>query len=169
MEGSDNVHTINVESGKNTLDNLQNAEDAEEQSTAAKNAKRVPGCFTDIGVFKHLNDFIIHQQKRTKVYYLWLLAINRQKNPGFHNVFTTPATQSRFLMSNHINNISIFHGVLISSVVSNTIPLQHANSKAKIIGFHRQIFSLPLFITSSIISIRFEAALKYEYDSIRFE
>jgi len=52
----DNAHIINVESGRNTLDNLQNVEGVGGRSTAAKNVKRVHGFSTDIGVLLHLND-----------------------------------------------------------------------------------------------------------------
>lgn len=60
-EASDNAHIINAGSGKNIPGNSQNAEDVEEQNTAAKNVKRVHGYFIDIGVFKHLNDHTTHQ------------------------------------------------------------------------------------------------------------
>ena len=49
---------INVENGRNILGSLQNVEDAGEQNTAAKNAKRAHGCFTGIGVLQLLNELL---------------------------------------------------------------------------------------------------------------
>ena len=48
----DNVHTTNVVNGRSSQGNLPNVADAEGQSTAARNAKRVPGYSTDIGVWQ---------------------------------------------------------------------------------------------------------------------
>jgi len=54
-EGFDNAHTINAGNGRNTLGNSPNVEDAEEQNTAVRNVRRVPGYSTDTGVSLLLN------------------------------------------------------------------------------------------------------------------
>ncbi len=43
-------------SGRNSQGNLPNVEDAGEQSTAARNVRKVPGYSTDIGVLLQLNN-----------------------------------------------------------------------------------------------------------------
>ncbi|KAA8568946.1 hypothetical protein EYC84_007922 [Monilinia fructicola] len=63
----------------------------------------------------------------------------------------TTATQSRFLMSNHINIISIFHGVY--NIIGGFKYDTSAASKSKInilLVFISKLFILPLFIISSI-------------------
>ncbi|ESZ90775.1 hypothetical protein SBOR_8846 [Sclerotinia borealis F-4128] len=47
---------------KDDARNSPNAEDAEEQNIAAKNARKAHGYFIDIGVFKHLSDHITYQK-----------------------------------------------------------------------------------------------------------
>ena len=48
--GYDNVHTTNVGNGKSLQGNLPNVGDAGGPSTAARNARKVPGSSIDIGV-----------------------------------------------------------------------------------------------------------------------
>lgn len=55
---SDSVLIINAGSGRNIPGNLRNVEDAGEQNTAAKNAKRAHGYFTGIGVLQLLNELL---------------------------------------------------------------------------------------------------------------
>ena len=52
---SDSAHTINVGNGKSLQGNLPSAVDVEGPSTAVRNARRVLGYSTDIGVLQQLS------------------------------------------------------------------------------------------------------------------
>jgi len=54
------VHTINVGSGKSSQGNLPSADGVGGQNIAARNARRVHGSSTDIGVSLPLNKITSH-------------------------------------------------------------------------------------------------------------
>jgi len=63
----DNVHIISAGNGKSSQDSSLNAGAADGRNTAAKNARRVPGCSTGTGVWLLLNDTLsLKKKKREK-------------------------------------------------------------------------------------------------------